>query len=126
MPIKDVTKIFANTGSKVLARSIKNGGVVLACRLAGFAGLVGREIQPDRRLGSEMSDRAKRAGVGGIFHTDELPAYGITAAEVEAVREPARGRPERRRDHGHRAAGKGGKGDACRAGSGSRGAGLRA
>ncbi|MCK9565590.1 MAG: Glu-tRNA(Gln) amidotransferase subunit GatE [Methanothrix sp.] len=84
--IKDVTKIFANTGSKVLARSLKSGGVVLACRLAGFAGLVGREIQPDRRLGSEMSDRAKRAGVGGIFHTDELPAYGITPAEVEAVR----------------------------------------
>ena len=83
---KDVTQIFANTGSKVLARSLKSGGVVLACRLPGFAGLVGREIQPDRRLGSEMSDRAKRAGVGGIFHTDELPAYGVTAEEVEAVR----------------------------------------
>lgn len=84
--IKDVTEIFANTGSKVLARSLKSGGVVLACRLGGFAGLVGSEIQPDRRLGSEMSDRAKRAGVGGIFHTDELPAYGVTAEEVEAVR----------------------------------------
>ena len=84
--VRDVTDIFAATGSKVLARSLKSGGVVLACLLAGFAGLVGREIQPDRRLGSEMSDRAKRAGVGGIFHTDELPAYGITPAEVAAVR----------------------------------------
>jgi glutamyl-tRNA(Gln) amidotransferase subunit E len=84
--VKDVTNIFANTASKVLARSIKNGGVVLACRLTGFAGLVGRELQPDRRLGSEMSDRAKRAGVGGIFHTDELPAYGVTTDEVAAVR----------------------------------------
>jgi glutamyl-tRNA(Gln) amidotransferase subunit E len=82
----DVTSIFAATGSKVLARSLKAGGVVLACRLPGFAGLVGREIQPNRRLGSEMSDRAKRAGVGGIFHTDELPAYGVSAEEVEAVR----------------------------------------
>lgn len=84
--VKDVTGLFAATASKVLARSIKNGGVVLACRLPGFAGLVGREIQPDRRLGSEMSDRAKRAGVGGIFHTDELPAYGVTAEEVACVR----------------------------------------
>ncbi len=84
--VKDVTELFAATASKVLARSIKSGGVVLACRLPGFAGLVGREIQPDRRLGSEMSDRAKRAGVGGIFHTDELPAYGVTAGEVENVR----------------------------------------
>jgi glutamyl-tRNA(Gln) amidotransferase subunit E len=83
--VRDVTDIFAATASKVLARSLKSGGVVLACRLAGFAGQVGRELQPDRRLGSEMSDRAKRAGVGGIFHTDELPAYGITSEEVEAV-----------------------------------------
>jgi len=84
--IQDVSDLFAKTGSKVLARSLKSGGVVLACRLVGFAGLVGREIQPDRRLGSEMSDRAKRAGVGGIFHTDELPAYGVTAEEVQAAR----------------------------------------
>jgi glutamyl-tRNA(Gln) amidotransferase subunit E len=34
-----------------------------------------------------MSDRAKRAGVGGIFHTDELPAYGVTQQEVDALRE---------------------------------------
>jgi glutamyl-tRNA(Gln) amidotransferase subunit E len=83
----DVTKLFAATGSKVIAKSLKNQGVVLACRLTGFVGLVGKEIQPDRRLGSEMSDRAKRAGVGGIFHTDELPSYGVTLEEVEALRE---------------------------------------
>ncbi len=84
--ILDVTNLFSSTESKVLLRSLKAGGVVLACRLPGFDGLVGREIQPGRRLGTEMSDRAKRAGVGGIFHTDELPAYGITEKEVEAVR----------------------------------------
>ena len=84
--IWDVTSLFSATGSKVLAKSLKNGGVVQSCLLPGFAGLVGREVQPGRRLGTEMSDRAKRAGVGGIFHTDELPAYGVTAAEVEAVR----------------------------------------
>ncbi|MDD1754954.1 MAG: Glu-tRNA(Gln) amidotransferase subunit GatE, partial [Methanothrix sp.] len=84
--IWDVTGTFSATGSKVLAKSLKSGGVVLACRLPGFAGQVGKEVQPGRRLGTEMSDRAKRAGVGGIFHTDELPAYGVTAAEVDAVR----------------------------------------
>jgi glutamyl-tRNA(Gln) amidotransferase subunit E len=84
--IWDVTALFASSGSKVLLRSLKSGGVVLACRLPGFDGLVGNEVQPGRRLGTEMSDRAKRAGVGGIFHTDELPAYGITTDEVEAVR----------------------------------------
>lgn len=34
-----------------------------------------------------MADRARFWGrVGGIFHTDELPAYGITAEEVEEIR----------------------------------------
>jgi glutamyl-tRNA(Gln) amidotransferase subunit E len=84
--IRDATALFSATGSKVIARSLKSGGVVLACCLSGFDGLVGEEVQPGRRLGTEMSDRAKRAGVGGIFHTDELPAYGVTAEEVEAVR----------------------------------------
>lgn len=82
----DVTSLFASSSSKVIGRSLKNGGVVMACRLMGFNGLVGREIQPDRRLGTEMSDRAKRAGVGGIFHTDELPAYGITEDDVRSLR----------------------------------------
>jgi glutamyl-tRNA(Gln) amidotransferase subunit E len=82
----DVTEAFAETGSKVIKGSLKSEGVVLACLLRGFAGLAGREIQPGRRLGTELSDRARRAGVGGIFHSDELPAFGITKEEVEAVR----------------------------------------
>ena len=85
--VTDVTHLFTSTGSKVVKSSMKNRGVVLACVLKGFDGLVGKEVQPGRRLGTELSDRAKRAGVGGIFHTDELPAYGITTEEVAAVRD---------------------------------------
>jgi glutamyl-tRNA(Gln) amidotransferase subunit E len=84
--IAEVTSLFSSTASKVVARSLQSGGVVLACLLNGFSGLVGREIRAGQRLGTEMSDRAKRAGVGGIFHTDELPAYGITAQEVDELR----------------------------------------
>ncbi|MBP1929909.1 glutamyl-tRNA(Gln) amidotransferase subunit E [Methanolinea mesophila] len=78
----DVTTVFAGTASSILKKAKK----ILAVRLPGFGGLVGREIQPGRRLGSEISDYAKKCGVGGIFHTDELPAYGVTAEEVEALR----------------------------------------
>jgi glutamyl-tRNA(Gln) amidotransferase subunit E len=77
----DVTDMFAGSSSKVL----KKADAVLALRLRKFGGLVGREIQPGRRLGSEMSDYAKKCGVGGLFHTDELPAYGVTADEVSAL-----------------------------------------
>jgi glutamyl-tRNA(Gln) amidotransferase subunit E len=78
----DVTEVFADTDSGVIAGAES----VRAVPLYGFDGLVGREIQPDRRLGTELSDHAKRQGAGGIFHTDELPAYGVTSDEVEALR----------------------------------------
>jgi glutamyl-tRNA(Gln) amidotransferase subunit E len=83
--IVDVTSVFANTASKVILKALK-GGVVYAVNLPGFAGFVGKELQPGRRLGTEFSDRAKKSGVGGIFHTDELPDYGITEEEVRALR----------------------------------------
>mgnify|MGYP006281382009 CR=1 FL=1 len=81
----DVSEVFAETESGVVAGALDRGGVVKAVLLRGFDGLVGREIQPDRRLGTELSDHAKRHGAGGIFHTDELPAYGVSAEEVEAL-----------------------------------------
>ena len=77
----DVTTLFAGTGSAIL----KKAKMILAVRLNGFSGLVGYEVQPGRRLGTELSDYAKICGVGGIFHTDELPAYGITQEEVESL-----------------------------------------
>jgi glutamyl-tRNA(Gln) amidotransferase subunit E len=77
-----VTDLFKETKSTVLKKANKIHAVVLK----GFAGLVGREIQPERRLGRELSDYAKKCGVGGIFHTDELPAYGVTAEEVATLR----------------------------------------
>jgi len=83
----DVTHVFEGTDSGVIAGALSDGGVVQAVRLAGFDGLVGREVQPDRRLGTELSDHAKRHGAGGIFHTDELPAYGVTETEVSALRD---------------------------------------
>ncbi|ADQ67007.1 glutamyl-tRNA(Gln) amidotransferase subunit E [Halogeometricum borinquense DSM 11551] len=84
---QDVTDVFEDTDSGVIGGALSSGGVVQAVPLFGFDGLVGREIQPDRRLGTEFSDHAKRHGAGGIFHTDELPAYGVTEAEVTALRD---------------------------------------
>jgi glutamyl-tRNA(Gln) amidotransferase subunit E len=79
----DVSDIFTDTDSAVIADAAK----VMALPLFGFATLVGAEIQPDRRLGTELSDHAKRNDAGGIFHTDELPAYGVSEAEVKALKD---------------------------------------
>jgi glutamyl-tRNA(Gln) amidotransferase subunit E len=60
---------------------------VLAIKLPKFADLLKTELAPGIRLGTEMADRARFWGrVGGIFHTDELPAYGITTEEVTQLR----------------------------------------
>jgi len=83
----EVSDVFADTDSGVIGGALSGGGNAMAVRLGGFDGLVGREIQPDRRLGTEFADHAKRHGAGGIFHTDELPAYGVTEAEVADLRE---------------------------------------
>ncbi len=84
---EDVSSVFESTDSGILRGVLDDGGAITAVVLRGFDGLVGREIQPDRRLGSELADHARRHGAGGIFHTDELPAYGITQAEVGALRD---------------------------------------
>jgi len=80
----DVTGIFKDTKSKVIRKALEKKQKVLAVKLGGFAGLTGKELMPNFRFGSELSDRAKFWGrVGGIFHTDEaLANYGITPDEI--------------------------------------------
>jgi glutamyl-tRNA(Gln) amidotransferase subunit E len=82
----NVSEIFKQTKSKILKNALNKGGVVLCVKLHGFKGLTGREICPNRRLGTEFSDHAKFMGnVRGIFHTDELPGYSISENEYESL-----------------------------------------
>lgn len=84
--IRDLTEIFRESGSKLIRRKLSEGGKVLGLRLPGFAGLLKGEA--DVRLGRELSEYAKAwGGVEGIFHSDELPGYGIGSDEVRAARE---------------------------------------
>jgi glutamyl-tRNA(Gln) amidotransferase subunit E len=83
----DVTDVFKQTKCKVILKALKSGQRAKAVKLPGFKGLLKRELTPNFRLGTELADRARFWGrVGGIFHTDELPAYGVTAEEIEALR----------------------------------------
>ena len=80
--IHNLDSLFENTESKILksARSIK------AVVLKGYKGLIGGEVQPGRRFGTEIASYTKKRGVSGIFHSYELPSYGITQKEVDAVK----------------------------------------
>ena len=82
----DLTEQLSSSQSKIIQSAVKNGEAVLGTRLAGFKGLLKRELMPGIRLGTELAKRAVFWGrVGGIFHSDELPGYGITESEVEAI-----------------------------------------
>lgn len=83
----DVTDVFKQTKCKVIRKALDNKQTVLAVKLPKFQGLLKWELAPNFRLGTEMADRARFWGrVGGIFHTDEMPAYGVTEAEIEQLR----------------------------------------
>ncbi|MDD1747101.1 MAG: Glu-tRNA(Gln) amidotransferase subunit GatE [Methanomassiliicoccales archaeon] len=84
--VVDLTSHLKDCRSKVIVGSLSKGGKVKGVSLPGFEGTM---KSPDGRLrlGAEMAQRARmRAGVMGIFHSDELPGYGITQDEVAAVR----------------------------------------
>lgn len=84
----DVSQIFKETKSKIAKKALEEGGVALALRLKGFKGILGTEIQPGRRFGTELADRARYwSQIGGLFHSDELPAYGISKEEVNMLAE---------------------------------------
>ncbi len=81
--IHDLDELLEDTESKIL----KSAETIKAVVLKGYDGLIGREVQPGRRFGTEIASYAKKRGVAGIFHSDELPAYGITQDEVDKITE---------------------------------------
>ncbi|MBI4053360.1 MAG: Glu-tRNA(Gln) amidotransferase subunit GatE [Candidatus Diapherotrites archaeon] len=87
LPPEDITPIFAGTNSGLLKKSLEKGESILAIRFPKMVGLPGMELQPNRRFGTELSDHVKaKAGLHGLMHSDELPAYGISHEEVSEIR----------------------------------------
>jgi glutamyl-tRNA(Gln) amidotransferase subunit E len=82
----DLTGLFERTVSPVLRGVLDLGGTIAGANLAGFHGILGFEPFEGIRLGSELADIARSYGYGGIFHSDELPAYGISETEVRDVK----------------------------------------
>ena len=86
--IIDLTKLFEKTACNFVKNSIEKQGKVLGIKLKGFSGLIGRELYENRRFGTELSERAKMFGVGGIIHSDEkLEKYNFSEMEIKKVKE---------------------------------------
>jgi glutamyl-tRNA(Gln) amidotransferase subunit E len=85
--VTELNHLFNKTESNLIKKVIEKQGKILGARVQGFAGVLGKEIQPNRRFGTEMSDYAKVFGVGGMIHSDEdLNKYKFSAKEIEEIK----------------------------------------
>ena len=83
----DLTGIFSETRSPMVSKMLKGGSKALGISLPGYAGLLGIEVGPNRRLGSELAGYARSAGVKGIIHSDEqMEKYGISDDELSEIK----------------------------------------
>ena len=84
----DLTDSFRATSVEPIRRRTDEGQRVVGLRAPSMQGLLGREICPDKRLGTEMKDQVLTLGVRGIIHSDEdLETLGFSTREVTDVRE---------------------------------------
>jgi len=85
--IFDATDLFSNTQCQMVAKALKGKARVLALPLPKYAGLLGIEISPNRRFGSEIADYARAYGVKGLVHSDEsMEKYGFSDDEISELR----------------------------------------
>ena len=83
--VTDVTDLLRSSSSKVVKRILTGDSKIIAFVLRGFNGILSFEPFPGIRLGKELGELVKSYGIGGIFHSDELPNYGITADDVQSI-----------------------------------------
>ncbi len=82
----DVSKVFQKTSSQIVKKALIVNKGVYGLKLIGFKGLLQTEPFPNIRLGLELAEIARANGLGGVLHSDELPAYGISQEEVDQVK----------------------------------------
>ena len=82
----DITNDFKNCESKIIQKSLRDNSIIKAIRIRNFAGMFGYSPYEGIRLGKEIGQIVKFYGIGGVFHSDELPNYGIEESDVSIVK----------------------------------------
>jgi glutamyl-tRNA(Gln) amidotransferase subunit E len=81
----DVTEQFRSCNSKIIKKAIDVGANIKAIRVKNCAGLFTYEPYEGIRLGKELGQIVRFYGIGGIFHSDELPNYGIEDSDIQRL-----------------------------------------
>ena len=83
----DAAAALPREGKGFLLEAARKGHPVRALLLPGFAGLLKEIDASGERLGRELADYARAAGLRGLIHSDELPNYGLGERDVESLRQ---------------------------------------
>ena len=83
---KDITELFSKCKSKIIQNAIKKNQKIIAISFKNMAGLFGFSPYEDIRLGKEVAELVRFFGIGGVFHSDELPNYGIEESDLEELK----------------------------------------
>lgn len=83
--ITDVTEYMSLSTSKIVKKILNGDSRFMGFVLRDFGGILSFEPSEGIRLGRELGEVAKSYGIGGIFHSDELPNYGITSEDVKQL-----------------------------------------
>jgi len=84
--VLDVTEIFKDCESKIIQKALQSKAKIKAIRIRNFSGMFGFEPYSGIRLGKEIGQLVRFFGIGGVFHSDELPNYGINDSDVDKIR----------------------------------------
>ena len=83
---KDITKLFSKCKSKIIQNAIKKNQRIIAVSFKKMAGIFGFLPYEGIRLGKEVAELVRFFGIGGVFHSDELPNYGVEESDLEELR----------------------------------------
>lgn len=85
----ELNDLLRETKCGFVKKGIEQKQKVLARKISKFKGLLGKEVQPGRRFGTELASYVKaRAGLKGIIHSDEnLSGYGFSEDEIKSAKE---------------------------------------
>ena len=82
----DITEVFKDSESKIIQNALKSKAKIKAIRIRNFSGMFSFEPYSGIRLGKEIGQLVRFFGIGGVFHSDELPNYGINDSDVDRVK----------------------------------------
>lgn len=84
--VLEITDDWKSCKSKIIQKALKDNSVIKALKIPNFAGMFGYSPYEGIRLGKEIGQLVKFYGIGGVFHSDELPNYGIEEKDIEIVK----------------------------------------